>query len=193
MKMPNRIFFSGAPGSKWSGIAQILESTLELNISDRTPAREYTHGKYSGHKGAYFGNGMEFETKLLPEYLDGAWVDPTAGCKIVKSHDWVYQLPQIKEKFPNDWIMLVYRPTESSFNWWKEAGGFDISYPSYAWYENDEKMKKEIAAQNEEMLKFTHSVNAKWQHFSSSWVNETFDTRCEFAYPTYDILVTVIK
>ena len=49
-------FFTGAPGSKWSGIAQQIEA-MDSNweISDRTPEREYSHGEYSGHKGVYFG------------------------------------------------------------------------------------------------------------------------------------------
>lgn len=37
--------------------AQTLESLTGFNTSDRTPAREFTHSGFTGHKGAYFGKG----------------------------------------------------------------------------------------------------------------------------------------
>jgi hypothetical protein len=55
MNLPNHIFFTGVPGSRWSGIAQTIESIPGFNTSDRNPGREYQHNTYSGHKGAYFG------------------------------------------------------------------------------------------------------------------------------------------
>ena len=58
MNLPNHIFFTGAPGSRWSGIAQTIESIPGFNISDRNSDREYIHNTYSGHLGAYFGQGM---------------------------------------------------------------------------------------------------------------------------------------
>jgi hypothetical protein len=61
MNLPNHIFFTGAPGSRWSGIAQTIETLPGFNVSDRNPRREYAHNTYSGHKGAYFGHGMECE------------------------------------------------------------------------------------------------------------------------------------
>ena len=61
MTLPQRIFFTGVPGSRWSGIAQVLESLTGFNTSDRTPERDYTHHEFTGHKGAYFGRGMEFD------------------------------------------------------------------------------------------------------------------------------------
>jgi hypothetical protein len=59
--LPNRIFLTGVPGSRWSGIAQTLESLNGFNTGDRTPAREFSHSGFTGHKGAYFGKGMEYE------------------------------------------------------------------------------------------------------------------------------------
>ena len=32
--------------------------------------------------------------------------------------------------------------------WWKQAGGWDISYPDYSWYENDIRMFQQIRKQN---------------------------------------------
>jgi hypothetical protein len=128
--LPNRIFFTGVPGSRWSGIAQVLESLDGFNTTDRTPNRDYTHHQFTGHRGAYFGPGMELESYLDPTYIDAAWAT-TGGCRVVKSHDYAYKLQTIGEVFPDDWIMLVYRPDLTSYAWWHEAGGFQIKYPCY--------------------------------------------------------------
>lgn len=192
MSLPNRIFFTGVPGSRWSGIAQTIEQVTGFNTSDRTPDREYSHGGFSGHRGAYFGQKMEFDSFLIPEYIDQAW--PTrGGCKLVKSHDWAYKLELIKSLFPNDWIMLVYRPDAASYSWWFEAGGFKISYPKYDWYENHAKMLTEITIQNDNILKFAHSYNLTWSYFTEDWIAKTFSERVAVKKSWPDILVTVLK
>ena len=62
--LPEMIFFTGVPGSRWSGIAQEIKQNPRYNKTDRTPARKYLHGEYSGHIDAYFGTGMEFDCSL---------------------------------------------------------------------------------------------------------------------------------
>ena len=150
MILPNRIFFTGVPGSRWSSIAQTLEQLEGINTSDHSSNRQYASGKYSGHKGAYFGTGMEFETYLDPKHIDSPWRE-AGGCKIVKSHEWAHKLQTISEVFPTDWIMLVYRPDASSYAWWFEAGGFNIDYPDYSVYKNHAGMLGEITTQNDKM------------------------------------------
>lgn len=193
MILPNRIFFTGVPGSRWSGIAQTLESMPYFNTTDRTREREYLHGGFTGHKGAYFGRKMEFEAKLDADYLDSAWEPNSQGSKLVKSHDWSYSLHQIKKKFPNDWIMLVYRDNTASFKWWKEAGGWDIKYPSYTAYQNDVIMTREIDWQNFAIKQFAQEHNLQWNTFTSDWINEHFskDVIVERNWP--DIFVTILK
>ena len=190
MSLPNRIFFTGVPGSKWSGIAQILETSSAFNTTDRTPKREYQHHEYSGHKGAYFGMGMEFYPD--PMNVDQAW-DGGNGIKLAKSHDWSYMLDVIKPGFVNDWVMLVYRPNEVSNAWWHEAGGFDISYPDYSYYKDSDKMYKEIAKQNNAMLKFAHKHDATWSYFTTKWIKNTFGLDIEVTNDYNDILVSIIK
>ena len=41
MTLPRNLFFTGVPGSKWSGIAQVLESMPNVNTSDHTKQRAY--------------------------------------------------------------------------------------------------------------------------------------------------------
>lgn len=193
MTLPKRIFFTGVPGSRWSGIAQTLESIPDFNTSDRTSRREYLHNSFSGHKGAYFGRMMELEARLDSDYLDSAWEPNSQGVKLVKSHDWAYSLDKIKQTFPNDWIMLVYRDNKASFDWWKEAGGFNIQYPCYDAYKNDVIMTREIEWQNSAIKQFAQERNLQWDSFNSTWIKEHFgkDVKVEITWP--DILVTILK
>jgi hypothetical protein len=192
MKLPNRIFLTGVPGSRWSGIAQTLEKLEGFNTSDRTPEREYNHNQYSGHRGAYFGEGMELHPYLSPSYIDKAWTEE-GGTRIVKSHDWAYSLDKIKSVFPKDWIMLVYRPDMVSYAWWHEAGGFNIKYPSYKHYQDSATMLGEIAKQNASILKFAQEYDLTWNYFTPKWINKNFGQPTEIKQTWPDILVTLLK
>lgn len=191
MKLPNRIFFTGVPGSRWSGIAQTLETLPIFNISDRTPTREYVHHNFSGHKGSYFGRGMELEPILDSKYIDSAW-GSKEGVKLVKSHDWAFCLSELKEKFPDDWIMLVYRPDLVSYSWWHEAGGFQIKYPNYSEYKDSVNMLAEIQKQNKCILEYAYTKNAVWEYFTSTWIEKHFKQSCKVEMPNKDILVSLI-
>ena len=163
-----------------------------MNTSDRTPEREYDHHSYTGHKGAYFGPGMEFEPVLDEDYIDQAWLE-SDGCKLVKSHEWSYYLDEIRKKFPEDWIMMIYRPDISSYAWWHEAGGFQIKYPNYSSYKNSGMMLNEIIQQNSSILKFGMMNNCKWEYFTSKWIYENFQQSVIVENTFSDILVTIIK
>jgi hypothetical protein len=192
MHLPNRIFFTGVPGSRWSGIAQTLETIPGFNTSDRNSQREYTHNSYGGHVGAYFGPKMEFEDRLDADYIDSAWATQD-GTKIIKSHNWAYKLNDVKLSFPNDWIMLVYRPDIASYTWWHEAGGFAIKYPSYKWYQNSSTMLHEINNQNRNILSFAYEHDATWKHFNANWIKDNFGYDLQLTKQHSDILVTIIK
>jgi hypothetical protein len=190
--LPNRIFLTGVPGSRWSGIAQTLESIPGFNTTDRTPARTYSHHSYTGHQGAYFGPGMELECRLSADYIDSAWTEP-GGTRLVKSHDWAYMLSNVERHFPDDWIMLVYRPDMASYAWWHEAGGFQIQYPNYSWYKDSAEMLREITKQNKRILEYACKNNATWSYFTPEWVQQEFGHTVEITKTFPDVLVTVIK
>jgi hypothetical protein len=190
--LPNHIFFTGAPGSRWSGIAQTIETIPGFNTSDRTPERKYLHHTYTGHLGAYFGRGMEFEALADVDYVNQAWTKPD-GCKLVKSHDWTYKLDHIKQHWSDAWIMMVYRPDMSSFAWWHEAGGFQIKYPCYDAYKDSIGMLAEIQAQNQAILEFGLQNNVTWEYFTPGWIKSNFDADIAVPKTWPDILVTLIK
>lgn len=163
-----------------------------MNISDRSSDREYIHHSYNGHKGSYFGYGMEFEPILDANYIDNVWKN-NEGSKIIKSHEWSYYLDEIQKKFPDDWIIMVYRSDMSSYAWWHEAGGFQIKYPNYSKYQDSPTMMSEIMKQNSAILKFGMEHNCKWEYFTPDWVQNNFNQKVKINTIHPDILITLIK
>ena len=158
----NRIFLTGVPGSRWSGIAQELESEGGYNISARPPERTYTHK--GNHVGAYFGTGMEFPAILDTKNLDLPYNKKSKKIKLHKSHEWSLMLDDIVEWYNRAGIVLIYRPNEVSLKWWLQAGGFNITYPNYDYYKDEKTMAKHIAIQNDAILKFAHKHRLTWEH-----------------------------
>lgn len=193
MKLPNRLFFTGVPGSRWSGIAQLIESTGGFDTTDRTPEREYTHAEFSGHVGAYFGTGMEFPAELDKANIDAPFSG--TGCKLIKSHEWHNQLDAISEQYPEDWILIVQRPIERSLNWWIEAGGFDITYPDYSHYQNVQGMIKAMHTADKDYKQFAKDRGLEWQKFSQEWLEANFGVPGkEVDESNYkDIMVTIYR
>jgi len=190
MTYPKRIFFTGAPGSRWSGVAQCIETLSVFNITDRSKDRTYSHNQYSGHKGAYFGEGMEFPALLNEASLDYPY-KTWEGIKLHKSHEWALQLEDIKEQFPSSWTMLVYRPDMACYSWWHQAGGFEIQYPNYGSIENSINMLHYIQTINNAMLDYSVQHNLTWHPFTEEWCEDVFKTKVEVSIPNRDILVSI--
>lgn len=192
MNLPKRIFFTGIPGSGWSIIAQTIEQLKGFNTSDRTPERYYTHISGIRHMGAYFGKGMEFNLDLDANNIDSPWPDST-GTRIIKSHDWALCLNEIKSRYPDDWIMLIYRSELISLDLWLESGGFNIKYPIYSAYQNKDVIFAHMQKCNKSMLEFSMRHKIKWSHFTSQWIHETFGQQIDDFGWNANTLVTVIK
>lgn len=194
MTLPNRIYFTGVPGSRWSAIAQTIENLNGMNTTDRRADRLYSQPGGATHRGAYFGEGMEFEANC--SFVEQAYTAPDAGCMVVKSHEWATQLRgiQLYQCFKqSDWIMLVYRPDLTSLEWWHQAGGFGITYPDYTAYEGAGEMLYQIRRQNANILKFANRENLKWSSFNTDWIDETFDVEVRDIPVWDDVLVTMYK
>ena len=184
----------GVPGSRWSGIAQNIEDNVPgFNISDRRPDRVYSHHNFSGHLGVYFGTGWEHDISLDDVNLDRGF-EHTQGCRILKSHEWAYHLDDIRERYPSDWIMLVYRPDMSCYSWWHESGGFTIAYPLYKpYYRDSVNMMSEIMRQNQAIMQFAQHHDLEWRHISGQWIHEHLGVYVEPQRRDPDTLVTLLK
>jgi hypothetical protein len=192
--MPSKkyTFLTGAPGSRWSGIAQLIIGNFNYNKSDENSDRVYTHGEFSGHRGSYFGPGMEQGEdfhRLEESYVDkfrfesmcnSPFREPYSDIgrgllktKMIKCHQFVYGLDWLKENIPNSQILLIKRDSGESFDWWKKAGGWNITYPKYDWYMNDETMRSRIQTEIRLANEFVNK-NTKWSQFNEEWLTENF-------------------
>ena len=188
--MPHKdyTFLVGAPGSKWSGVGQLLTDSFLYNRSDEQDWRVYRHGEFSGHRGSYFGPGMELGHnfhRLEHTYKDDVvsfikdcnrafdLVDIHHGTKMIKCNQFAYSLEWLMQ-VPNSNILLIKRESQKSFDWWKEAGGWNITYPIYDWYVDDHHMKHYIDAEIKLADNFIKQNNDKWSPFTKEWITQNF-------------------
>ena len=146
--MSKYILITGAPGSKWSSVAENIYQSPDIDRSDSSKQRGYQKGVVK-HQGAYFDPGMEFDN------LKENWHRPFSGTghRIIKSHTFAHELDELKNL--GHPIVLVYRSNLECFDWWVQAGGFDITYPNYKEYYRDlENMKLQINLQNKDIMGF---------------------------------------
>ena len=153
------IFFTGAPGSKWSATAHILSHNkkMPINTSDYADDRVYTHPTPNwqvSHLGAYWGPGFRWgeqfhkinemsKEDILAEiekpYADNNWGE----YRIIKCHQFALNLDWIKENFPTSKIMIVLRANSTCIDGWIDAGGLNIKYPDYVpYYKNNDELRK---------------------------------------------------
>lgn len=157
------IFVLGAPGSRWSGVAKSIYFSKDIDRSDSSAERQYhnPHNKQLMHLGAYWDPGMEFgrdfdrfdslsKTELTEEFNRPFTGN---GWRIIKSHILTEHVGHLATLF-NSPIVLVYRTNQDCFDWWHEAGGWNITYPNYSWYKDDAKMQEQIARQNAALTRF---------------------------------------
>ena len=170
------LLVTGAPGSRWSGVANGVYQSPDVNSSDYKKKNTYYFDEEDiddpdirpNHQGTYFGMGQEYGTKRED------WDIPfkkKKGLKIIKSHDFAYQLNHLKSfKQP---ILLIYRPPIDCYDWWHEAGGWKIKYPNYLHYHDDDYLFLEIENQCAEIQRFLH-------------YNKSHITKCENPYELCD-------
>jgi len=166
------IFFTGAPGSKWSAVSHLLtkQTKYPINTSDYQEDRQFDHVSHkffpTSHLGAYFGPGQEFGNDFhildtlskeeIVEEIDKAYKDKGWDkYRIVKCHHFSRHLRFITETFPKSKIITVHRPAVLCYRGWQKAGGFDhITYPDYSYYQDLDFMKEEITRENVGIMRF---------------------------------------
>jgi len=177
MTLPDKIFITGAPGSKWTSVTHLLETTPGANTSDRTSERHYDHNVFQGHHGAYFAlphRNYEFDVSTDNSYINSAYSCPDTPGKFVKGHDWAYVLDDLAEKQKGNWLIIVQRNDLDCYTWWNHHGGFKVEYPSYETYFPDAVMMGEIMKLNDIYSRFAQKRDARWEYFSPRWVKENF-------------------
>ena len=186
------IFFTGAPGSRWSGVSQMFRDHWPDvdNTDTADPRKVYRHHQFSGHRGNYYG----------PNDLHGNWLDKSFGTreqwleeidrsytgdepiKLILSHNFAYYLDDLAAAFPESKIVMCYRPGQACYEWWHEAGGWDITYPDYTWYGDNITMRQEIFKQNRMMLEFGKAKGVEFKRPDVHFFRTHFGRDIDFVY-----------
>jgi hypothetical protein len=141
------ILFTGAPGSRWSSVAENIYRSPDIDQTDGNGRNTYRKGVVK-HEGAYFDPGMEFENSITN------WDKPFSGLgkRIIKSHTFAHRLNDLKKLgYP---IVMVYRNDVECLKWWNDAGGFDITYPDYSYFKDQDTMWSHIQSENRDIMQF---------------------------------------
>jgi hypothetical protein len=140
------IFVAGAPGSKWSSVVKNIYYSSDIDRSDHTDQRIYSHNDQPQlHLGAYWDPGMEFGNWFdqlnlhTKEECEHEFDRPFSGTgiRIIKSHAFAHHVETLRQRWPDCAIVLVHRSSDSCLGWWVRCGGFDIKYPDYRGYYKD--------------------------------------------------------
>lgn len=164
------IFYTGAPGSKWSAVAHLItrSARYDFNTSDYSSDRTFQHINHStAHHGCYWGPGNEFGQNFhklntlskqeILEEIDRPYADKNWNqWRLVKCHHFSLHLDFIKETFPLSKILIVLRPDYQCETGWLSAGGFEsITYPNYSYYyQNEGILREKIFLENQSSKKF---------------------------------------
>ena len=168
------IFFTGIPGSSWSRVATLFGHSplLNLNSSDRSKSREYyirRNTSWAGlinHQGSFFGSKMEFgegweypvergvSKEAIMADIGKAFKIHNNQNYLIKSHSIAQSLDWWIENFPNSKFIFTFKDFDRSIEWWINAGGFDIPYPIYDWYEDEDRMRKKAKGQINNIKEF---------------------------------------
>ena len=106
---------------------------------------------------------------------DSAFSEPYLDqSKMIKCHQFAYGFDWLKENVPNSDILLVKRDSDKSFDWWKQAGGWDITYPNYSWYIDDVHMQHYIDNEIKLANLFVAKTDNEWTQFTENWITENF-------------------
>ena len=175
----NYIFFTGAPGSKWSSVVKNIYWSNSVDQSDYSQNRLYWHDADTPgtaqlmHLGAYWDPGMEFgnqwqrfnefDKQQLEREFDLPFTDKQSKLKrIVKSHVFSHHLDRLANYWNNCPIVMVYRNNIECYQWWKLCGEFNITYPLYNDYYIDlSNMWHEISQQNNDIMNFVYRYRDK--------------------------------
>jgi len=216
-------FVAGAPGSAWSMISHRLKKTSKsFDYSDETPERQYNlpeehkersydieNDKWKGktHIGSYFGPYHEFGEHFddLTYYDNNVedfykeclipFSEPMAEDKIIRSHWFAYNLDWLWENCKGHKMLLVWREPVATKNWWYQMGGWNIHFPVYKWYDNDERMWEKIQEESNAIWEFGQRKGVQWLDYDndSEWIVEILGRKRHRPNAANPIMEDIIK
>ena len=178
------ILLTGAPGSRWTS-AHTRLTKCSTDFSSSEVSSEYWRIKtvqhpspfIAGHSGVYWGPnhgiGEKFDDlhscskEYILDEINKGFTD-NKGVRLVKSHWFSYNLNYLASMLPKAKILLCYGDELECYYWWNKCGGWGMGYPKYTWYQNDERMMRQIKEENYNILRFctTHDLQLKYSSIS---------------------------
>ena len=207
-------FVTGCPGSAWSMISQQLKSIGDkFDRSDETLDRSYNlpkehlkrfvvqneNWRAKTHLGCYFGPfheyGKNFDNLERYSSVNNFYSEclkpfnTSSPYKMIKSHWFSYNLDWLWDNCKGHKIMMIWRDPDEAEDWWYKMGGWNIHYPCYTWYENPEKMHKQIIEENELILDFAKRKNIEWIDYDheNRWISKLYKKNIDFKISAYPI------
>lgn len=169
----------------------VSRSAYTSALKENVPKGKVDEGngtvKIGWHRGAYWGPGnpagnkFDVMNELTKEEIIEEFKKPFTnwdhGIKIIKSHWFSYHIPLLREMFPKAVLWAFYDTDEICLKWWHTVGGWDITYPNYEWYVDDETMLKQIGIENSEIRKYFDLKRYNtWQEAATALGFPTNDT-----------------
>lgn len=212
------VLTTGAPGSMWSMISlRLKKATGYFDATDEIPERSYEipdyhkprlniqHKRWKGrtHIGSYFGPYHEFgggfddiEKNYTRDEFFTECLKPFSGAeqyKLIRSHWFAYNLDWIWENCKGHKLFLIWREAQAAKDWWYGMGGWNISYPSYTWYENDERMWTQIQKESKLVLDFAKSKNIELFDYYPNWMVDKIPNAATIDLRTDPVITDTIK
>lgn len=170
---------------------------LSLSVEEKTT-----------HYGSYFGPSNKYGEKFdciaknytVDEFTQEClrpFDDASKPVKQIKSHWFAYNLDWIWENFKGHEMLLIWKDPVVAYQHWKSFGGWKITYPHYAWYQQQDGMQDQIHKEVDLVLDFIHRKNLRSTDCNGSWMNtiytEFFDCKEKFVRHGVKISRTIIR
>jgi hypothetical protein len=189
------IFCTGAPGSAWSSISHRMKKSINaFDCTDEDTSKSYhlpkehmknyrikdRNWEAKTHMGSYFGPNHEFGHHFdeIPKYYDNniqkfytECLGPFKGSKpnkLIRSHWFAYWLDWIWDNCKGHDMLLIWREPYAAKDWWYSMGGWQIEYPIYWWYENDQKMWEKIQEESNKIWEFGERKGVQWLDYDEN-------------------------
>ena len=192
-----RVWMTGIPGSRWSGVYnRLVTLTNYFDRTDETPENIHFHKnakatiarhpdteKFLGHKGTYWSQTTGTEhwkdiTKLSREEIvsDLNTVYTGTEIPIIRNHCLLRHnsIEFLAKTFPDDILMMVWRPTTTALAWWKDIMEWKDVYPDYSKIYTFDNFNQAVEDESRYMTDIAIMNNIMFERHDIYWYEKYF-------------------
>jgi hypothetical protein len=194
-----RVWMTGIPGSRWSGVYnRLVTLTNYFDRSDETLENIHFHKnakatilrhpdteKFLGHKGTYWSQTSGTEhwediTKLSREEIvsDLSTVYTGDNTPIIRNHCFLRHnsIEFLAKTFPDDILMMVWRPAKTSLSWWTDIMEWDDTYPDYSKIYSYDTFSASVQDEGQYMADIAIMNDIMFEKHDIHWYEKYFDS-----------------